>query len=210
VARTQPFADLTDGPAPDAAVVEFGRPAPIALGCVGGTAFLVGLIGLASLIFAAFGWPGPAGASAALRAVGAVVGVLFLLLVLAVAAIEVRVLRHRQALAFDSRALWCQVDAGHVRLPWDELAAVRVVDPKVKERIRTSARRMPTVEVWPKLDGTITRYPALATAISYGDPLRPGTTGLRFAFRLDAVTDREAVLAAVRRFGPGQWTSRRQ
>ncbi len=208
MARTRPFADLADGPAPDAAVVEFGKPAPIALGCVGATAFLVALIGLASLSYAALSWPGPSGASPALRAVGAVVGVLFLLIVLAVIAMEVRVLRHRQALAFDSRALWVQVDAGHVRLPWDELAAVRVVDPVVKERIRTSARRMPTVEVWPKRDGTVTRYPALAAMITSGDPLRPGMPGLRFAFRLDTVTDRAVVLSAVRRFGPEQWTSR--
>jgi hypothetical protein len=208
VARAQPFAGIADGPAPDAAIVEFGRPAPIALGCVGATAFLVALLGLTSLSYAAFHWPGPAAASTGLRTVGAVVGVLFLLLVLGVVAIEVRVLRNRQALAFDSRALWCQVDSAHVRLPWDELAAVRVVDPAVKERIRTSARRMPTVEVWPKRDGTVTRYPALAAMITSGDPLRPGMSGLRFAFRLDAVADRAVVLGAVRRFGPEQWTSK--
>jgi hypothetical protein len=197
-----PFADTTDGPAEDAVLVELGRPTRIALGCFGGTTVFLAFVALAALSYAVFTWPGPVTAPPALRPVAAVLGVLFLAMVCGLVAVAVRVVRHRQALAFDAAAVWCRTERATVRLPWSELAAVRVVAPIVPKGMRTSAPRTPTVELCPAAEATVRQHPELAESVTGGAPVRPDLPTLRFAFRLSSADDEPVVEAALDRFAP--------
>ena len=72
MASSSPFADVADGPAEDAVIVELGRPTRVALGCFGATTVFLALVALAALSYAIFAVPGPATAPPALRPVAAV------------------------------------------------------------------------------------------------------------------------------------------
>ncbi|HEX5119390.1 MAG TPA: hypothetical protein VFW65_29720 [Pseudonocardiaceae bacterium] len=197
-----PFADTADGPAADAVIVELGRPTRMALGCFGATTVFLAFVALAALSYAAFTWPGPVTAPPALRPVAAVLGVLFLAMVCGLVAVAVRVVRHRQALAFDADAVWCRTERATVRLPWADLAAVRIVAPSLPKGVRTSAPRTPTVELCPAAEATVRRHPELADSVTGGEPVRPDLPSLRFAFRLSSADDEPAVDAALDRFAP--------
>lgn len=186
MARRPPFAGLDPAPAPEAVVVEFGRPTGRALGCVGGTALLVGLVGLTALGYAVTGRPGPTG-TIGLRVVSGVVGLVLLTIVVVLAVLAARVVRQRQAVAVDSAGVWCQVDAGMALLPWADLADVRVA----------AERRL---EVCPLREDTVRLRPELAGLVTSGEPVPPATTPLRFAVRLDATADGPAISAAVDRW----------
>jgi hypothetical protein len=185
MARRPPFAGLDPAPAPEAVVVEFGRPTGRALGCVGGTAVLVALVGLTALSYAATGRPGPAGTTG-LRVVSGVVGLVLLAIVVVLVVLAARVVRQRQAVAIDPAGVWCQVDAGTALLPWAELADVRVADVRL--------------EVCPLREDTVRGRPELAGLVTSGEPVPPATTPLRFAVRLDATANGPAISAAVDRW----------
>ncbi|HEX3650451.1 MAG TPA: hypothetical protein VHV49_18650 [Pseudonocardiaceae bacterium] len=202
MASSSPFADVADGPAADAVVVELGRPTRVALGCFGATTVFLALVALAALSYSIFAVPGPATAPPALRPVAAVLGVIFLAMVCGLVAVAVRAVRHRQGLAFDADAVWCRTERATVRLPWTDLAAVRVVAPTVPKGVRTSAPRTPTVELCPAAEATVRRHPELADSVTGGEPVRPGLPSLRFAFHLSSVDDRQAVAAALDRLAP--------
>lgn len=202
MARSAPFADVADGPAEDAVIVELGRPTRKAFGCFVVTTVFLALVALAALSYAIFAVPGPATAPPALRPVAAVLGVIFLAMVCGLVAVTVRVVRHRQALAFDADAVWCRTERATVRLPWTDFAAVRVVAPVVPKGVRTSAPRTPVVELCPAAEATVLRHPELADSVTGGEPVRPDLPALRFAFRLSSDDDRPAVDAALDRFAP--------
>jgi hypothetical protein len=201
VARSSPFADVADGPATDAVIVELGGLTRIALGCFGGTTLFLAVVALAALGYAVFDHP----AASALRAVAAVLGALFALMVVGLTFVVVRALRHRQGLAFDAEAVWCRPERALVRLPWSELALVRVVPPAFAKGVRTSAPRTPTVELCPVDEAVVLRYPALAESVTSGEPVRPDLPALRFAFPLSSSADEPTVAAAVARFAPDKW-----
>lgn len=211
VARPSPFADVTDGPGPDAVVVELGHPTRAALGCFGFTTVFLAAIALPALSYAVFGTPGPVSASGTLRAVAAVVGAVFLVIVAGLAVVAVRAVRTRQGLAFDAGGAWWRLDGDLLRLPWDELAVARLVAPVVVRGMRTSAPRTPTVELCPVDDSVIRRAaasrPRLADRVTSGEPPAPGLPALRFAFRLPPGADEGAVVAALERFAPRQWAA---
>jgi hypothetical protein len=207
VASSSPFAGLGDGPAQDAVVLELGRPTRAALGCFGLATLFLAAVALAALSYAILDTPGPPHAPPALRVVAAVLGSLFLLMVLALAAVAVRVVRHRQGVAFDSDAVWWRTERDLVRLPWAEIAVVRSVPPVVIKGARSSVPRTPRVEVCPVDEATVRRYPALAGSVTSGEPVRPDLPALRFVFRLSSGADEPAVADAVRRFAPGRWAA---
>jgi hypothetical protein len=213
VARPSPFADVADGPAPDAVVVELGRPTRAALGCFGLTTVFLAVIALPALSYAVFGAPGPASAPGSLRAVAGVLGAVFLVIVVGLALVAVRAVRARQGLAFDADGAWWRLDGDLLRLPWAELAAARLVTPVVVRGMRTSAPRTPTVELCPVDDAVIREAaatrPRLADRVTAGEPPAPGLPALRFAFRLSSAADEGAVVAALERFAPAQWAAGR-
>jgi hypothetical protein len=204
-----PFADVTDGPAEDAVVVALGRPTRAALGCFGLTTLFLAAVALAALSYAVFDEPGPTDAPAALRVVAAVLGALFLLMVVGLATIAVRALRHRQGVAFDADAVWWRGERAVVRLPWAEIAVVRVVAPVIVKGMRTSAPRTPSVEVCPLVESTVLGHPELADQVTSGEPVRPDLPGLRFTFRLSSADDEPVVADAVARFAADRWTADR-
>lgn len=203
--RSSPFADVTDGPAADAVVVELGRPTRMALGCFGATTAFLAVVGLAALSYAIFGVPGPQGAPSTLRPVTAVLGVLFLLMVAGLVLVTVRATRPRQGLAFDADGVWWRADRALVRLAWHDIGLVRVVAPVPPKGVRTSAPRTPIVEVCPVDEATIRRWPALAGSVTGGEPVRDDLPRLRFAFRLSFADDGPTVAAAVAMLAPDRW-----
>ncbi|HEX5401941.1 MAG TPA: hypothetical protein VFX16_06525 [Pseudonocardiaceae bacterium] len=196
-----PFADVVDGPAEDAVVIELGGLTRVALGCFTMTTVFLALLALAALGYAVLDHP----AAPALRAVAAVLGALFALMVVGLAIVAIRAARHRQGLAFDADAVWCRPERTLVRLPWPELAMVRVVPPRFQKGVRTSAPRTPTVELCPADEAVVRRYPALADSVTSGEPVRADLPVLRFAFPLSCAADEPAVAAAVARFAPDRW-----
>jgi hypothetical protein len=206
VASSSPFAGFEDGPAQDAVVVEPGRPTRSALGCFGLTTVFLAIVALAALSYAILGTPGPRDAPGALRVIAAVLGALFVSMVIALVAVAVRVVRHRQGVAFDSDAVWWRTERDLVRLPWAEIALIRTVPPP-RGGARTSTPRTPRVEICPVDEATIRRHPALADSVTSGEPVRPDLPALRFAFRLSSGADEPAVVDAVRRFAPDRWAT---
>jgi hypothetical protein len=202
VASSSPFADVSDGPAADAVIVELDRPTRAAFGCFAVTTVFLALVALAALSYGAFAWPGPVTAPPALRPVAAALGVVFLAMVCGLATVAVRAARHRSALAFDADAVWCRTERAVVRLPWSDLAAVRVVASSVPKGVRTSAPRTPTVELCPAAESTVRAHPELADSVTGGAAIRPDLPTLRFAFRLSSGDDRPTVDAALDRFAP--------
>jgi hypothetical protein len=200
VASSSPFAGLPDGPAPDAVVIELGRPTRAALGCFGVTTLFLAALAVAALNYAVFEHP-----PGALRVVAAVLGGLFLLMVVALATVAVRVVRQRHGVAFDADALWWATERGLARLPWPEIGAVRVVAPVVIRGMRSSAPRTPRVEVCPVAEETIRQYPALADSVTAGETVRADLPVLRFTFRLPTAAHQDVVAAAVARFAPDRW-----
>jgi hypothetical protein len=202
VARSSPFAGLgAERPAPDALVVELGRPTRVALGCFGSTTVFLAAIALAAVSYAAFGVPGPRVAPPSLRVVAGVLGGIFLLIVAGLAGTVVRAVRTRQGLAVDGDAVWWRADKVLVRLPWSEIAAVRVVPPERVRGVRSSAPRTPSVEVCPVDAETIRRHPALA------DRVTGGPAALRLTFRLPSVADGVSVSDTLARVAPAQWAA---
>jgi hypothetical protein len=201
VARSSPFADVADGPAQDAVVIELGGLTRIALGCFGLTTLFLAVVALAALSYAVFDHSAPP----ALRAVAAVLGALFALMVAGLAVVAIRALRHQQGLAFDADAVWCRPERALVRLPWSELAVVRVVPPAFAKGVRTSAPKTPTIELCPVDEAVVLRYPALAESVTSGQPVRPDLPALRFAFPLSSAADEATVATAVARFAPDKW-----
>jgi hypothetical protein len=204
VPRTSPFADVTgdDGPPADAVVVALGGPTRAALGCFGLTTLFLAVIALAALGYAIIG---PPGAAHSLRIVAGVLGGLFLLMALWLAVVGVRATRRRQGLAFAADAVWCRPERAVVRLPWSDIAAVRVVPPTVVPGVRTSAPRTPSAELTPVDEATARRYPGLAASVTSGEPAAPGLSTLRFTFRLSSTDDAATVMAAIARFAPNTW-----
>lgn len=205
MSRSSPFAGVADGPADDAPVVELDRPTRRAMGCFGLTTAFLAIVALAALSYAIIGEPGPAGAPATLRPVAAVLGVLFLIMVAGLVVVAVRALRPHQGLAFDAEGVWWRADRSVLRLPWADLAAVRVVPSVRVKGVRTSAPRTPTVQLCPVDDEAVRRYPVLADWVTGGEPVREGLPRLRFAFGLSSVDDESTVAAAVARFAPDRW-----
>ncbi|HEX9336614.1 MAG TPA: hypothetical protein VF892_12050 [Pseudonocardiaceae bacterium] len=212
MARPSPFADLDDDaddhtnkPAPDALVLELGRPTRAALGCFGLTTLFLAAVALAALSYAAFHVPGPSTAPPALRVVAAVLGGIFLMIVVGLATIAVKAVRSRQGLALDADAVWWRADQTLVRLPWSDIAAARLVTPP--KRVRSSTPRTPAVELYPVDDETIRRYPALTDRVTGGEPLRPDLPRLRFTFRLPSVADCPTVSDTIARVAPAQWAA---
>lgn len=208
--RPSPFADLADsqgGPAPDAVVVELGRPTRAALGCFGLTTLFLAAVALAALSYAVFREPGPRTAPPSLRVVAAVLGGIFLLIVLGLGTIAVKAVRSRQGMAVDADAVWWRADRTLVRLPWSDIAAARLVTPTRIRGQRTSTPRTPAVELCPVDEQTVRRYPALADRVTGGEPARPGLPALRFAFRLPSVEDGPRMAEALARFAPVQWAA---
>lgn len=185
--------------------MELGRPTRMALGCFGSTTVFLALVALAALSYGITGEPGPSGAPPALRPVATVLGVVFLAIVTGLAMVTVRATRPHQGLGFDADALWWRSDRSVTRLPWQDVAVVRVVGPTVPKGVRTSAPRTPTVQVCPADEATIRAYPALAEQVTGGEPVRDGLPRLRFAFRLSSTEDGATVAAAVTRFAPERW-----
>jgi hypothetical protein len=210
VPRPSPFADLADGqdgPAPDALVIELGRPTRAALGCFGLTTLFLAAVALAALSYAIFRVPGPTTAPPSLRPVAAVLGGIFLLIVVGLVAIAVKAVRSRQGLALDAAAVWWRADRTLVRLPWSDIAAVRLVTPQRVRGQRSSTPRTPAVELCPVDGETIRRHPALTDRVTGGEPIRPGLPSLRFTFRLPSVADGTTVAAAIARLAPVQWAA---
>ena len=201
-----PFTGCSDGPSADAVVVPLGRPTRAALGCFGLTTLFLAVVALAALSYGIVGAPGPQGAPAALRPVAAVLGVVFAVIVAGLVTVIVRATAPRQGLAFDADAVWWRADRSLVRLPWQDIAVVRVVAPATTKGVRTSAPRMPTVEVCPVDEATVLRHPALADCVTGGEPVRDGLPRLRFAFRLSSAEDGRLVAAAVPRCAPERWS----
>lgn len=210
MARPSPFADLADeqgGPAPDALVVELGRPTRVALGCFGLTTLFLAAVALAALSYAVFHVPGPSTAPPSLRVVAAVLGGIFLLIVIGLATIAVKAVRSRQGLALDADAVWWRADRTLVRLPWSDIAAARLVTPQRVRGQRSSTPRTPAVELCPVDGATIRRYPALTDRVTGGEPIRPGLPSLRFTFRLPSVADGTTVSDTIARLAPAQWAA---
>ncbi len=201
--RPSPFADVADGPAADAVVVEFGRPTARALGCLGFTALFLAVLGLAAVSYGLFGWPGPRVAVSGFRAFAAVLGVVFLIVVAALVTAAVRAVRGRQGLALDPAGVWWRADTRLVHVPWPELAAARLVTPVKIRYLRTSAPQTTTVELAPVDDTVLRRYPELTDKIIAGEPM-DGIPLLRFAFRLPSSDDEPIVAEALARFAPTQ------
>jgi hypothetical protein len=200
VASSSPFAGLPDGPAPDAVVIELGRPTRAALGCFGVTTLFLAALAAAALSYAVA--EHPAGAP---RVVAAVLGTLFLLMVVALVIVAVRVVRQRHGVAFDADALWWRTERGVAKVPWPEIGAVRVVAPVVVRGMRSSAPRTPRVEVCPVDEATVRQQPALADSVTAGEPIRADLPVLRFTFRLPTAAHESVVAAAVARFAPDVW-----
>jgi hypothetical protein len=200
VTSKQPFADLADGPADDAVVLELNKPTRAALGCFGVTTLFLAALAVAALAYV-FDQPH----SGALRVVAAVLGTVFGLMAVALVVVATRVVRQRQGVAFDADALWWRTERGLARLPWAEIGAVRVVAPVVIKGMRSSAPRTPRVEVCPLDEATIRGYPALADSVTAGEPIRADLPVLRFTFRLPQAEDEPVVAAAVARFAQGLW-----
>jgi hypothetical protein len=203
MARRSPFADLddgADGPAPDALVVELGRPTRAALGCFGLTTAFLAAIGLAALSYAVFGVPGPGTAPGGPRVVTAVLGGIFLLIVVGLGVTMVKAMRSRQALALDAAGVWWRADSAPVLVPWSDIAAVQVVTPGKVRGARTSTPRTPAVELCPVDDDTIRRYPALTDQVIGGAPC------LRFVFRLPMAAGK-SVADTIARLAPDQWAA---
>lgn len=208
--RPSPFADLAaghDGPAPDALVVELGRPTRVALGCFGLTTLFLAVVALAALSYSIFRVPGPGAAPPSLRPVAAVLGGLFLVIVVGLVAVAVKAVRARQGLALDAAGVWWRADQTVVRLPWSDIAAVRLVTPQRVRGQRSSTPRTPAVELCPVDGATIQRYPALTDRVTGGEPIRPGLPRLRFTFRLPSVADGTTVSEAIARLAPVQWAA---
>lgn len=168
----------------------------MALGCFGLTTAFLAVIALGGLAYAGFDQT----ASTGLRIVAGVLGVVFLVMVVGLVMVNVRAVRRRPGLAFDADAVWCRTERSLIRLPWDEIAVVRVVAPKLPKR--TSAPRTPIVEICPVGESTVRSHPELAERIAAGEPVRPDLPSLRFAFHLSAAVDEAAVDAALDRFAP--------
>lgn len=205
--RPSPFADIDDGPAPDAVVADLGRPTRAALGCFGITTLFLALVTLAALSYAAFGHPGPRVAPSSLRVVAAVLGVVFLAIVIGLVVVAVRAVRGRQGLAFDAAGVWWRADRVLVRLPWSDIAAVRVVTPVRIRGVRTSAPKTPAVELCPVDEQVVRRYPELTEQVTAGTPIRPDLPTLRFSFRLSSTEDEAPVAEALARFAADQWAA---
>lgn len=198
--RTSPFADVTDGPADDAVVVALGGPTRTALGCFGLTTLFLAAIALGAVGYAVF-----ADAPRSLHIVAGVVGGLFLLIVLGLTGTVVRALRRGRGVAFDADGVWCRPERAVVRLPWPEIAVVRVVPPEVIKGIRTSTPRTPAVELSPVDETVVRRHTDLADSVTSGEPVRPQVPSLRYTFRLATAEDALAVAAAISRFAPEKW-----
>jgi hypothetical protein len=201
VPRPSPFADVTDGPAADAVIIEFGRPTARALGCLGMTALFLAALGLAAISYGLTGVPGPRVAVGWFRPFAAVLGVVFVLVVAALVTAAVKTVRGRQGLAFDASGVWWRADELLVRVPWSDLVAARLVTPVKIRYLRTSSPQTTTVELVPVDDDTIRRYPQLTDKIIAGDAL-PGIPLLRFGFRLPSSDDATPVADALARFAP--------
>jgi hypothetical protein len=207
MARPSPFADRADGPAPDALVVELGRPSRAALGCFGLTTVFLAVVALAAVSYAIFRVPGPTAAPGALRVVAAVLGGIFLLIVVGLGTVAVKAVRSRQGLALDAHGVWWRADQALVLVPWSDIAAARLVTPPKVRGARSSTPRTPAVELCPVDDDTIRRYPALTDRVTGGEPIRPGLPRLRFTFRLPSVTDGRSVADMIARLAPDQWAA---
>jgi hypothetical protein len=194
--RRSPFAGLTDGPGPDAEVLELGRPTRAALGFLGAANGFLAALGLAALGYAAFG------ASGAPRAVSAVVGVGFLAAAVGLVWVAVRAVRVCQGLAFDAAAVWWRSGAALVRVPWAAVATVRLTEPAAP-RGRSSVGRTGAVEVCQSAESVVReavrQHPELAERVANG------SGALRFAFRLPVAADEPRLAAALARFAPVQW-----
>lgn len=204
--RRSPFADLHDGPADNAVVVEIGRPSRAALGCFGLTTVFLAVISLAAIGYAAFR---PAASSGAARGLAGVLGAIFLVLVAGLVVVGLRAARVRQGLAFDAEAAWWRSDRTLVRLPWASVAAVQLVEPVRVRGLRTSAPKAPAAQLTtvdePTLRQLLRDHPRLVDAVISGEPVGPGLPGLRLSFRLSTPDDGARVAGAIGRFAPDLW-----
>jgi hypothetical protein len=211
VPRSSPFAGLVDGPAPDAVTVEVGRPKAIAIGCFGMVTLFLAILAVAAFSYAAGAVVNrTSGTPGSLRVVAVVLGIVFVAIVVALIAVTVKALRGRQGLGFDQRAVWWRDGAQLVELPWDDIAAARLVRPKKTRGSRSSAPVTPTVELYPTSVDTLREYTQLLDKVVSGEPARPELPVLRFSFRLPDPATAEQVEAAVSRFAPAQLANGRE
>lgn len=205
--RTSPFADLDDGPAADAVVIEVGRPKPMALGCLGLTTVFLTVLAVAALSYAAGAVVNTtAGTRASLRIVAVVLGVVFVVVVIGLIMITVKAVRSRQGLAFDAHGVWWRDGVALARLPWTEVAAARLDAPKKVRGARSSNPITPTLELYPTDLDTLRGHPALVEKMISGAAARPELPALRLRFQLPTEESAEQADAAVARFAPRQWS----
>lgn len=205
--RTSPFADLDDGPAADAVVIEVGRPKPMALGCLGLTTLFLTVLAIAALSYAAGAVVNTtAGTRGSLRIVAVVLGIVFIVVVIGLVMVTVKAVRGRQGLAFDAHAVWWRDGVALVRLPWTEVTAARLDVPKKVRGARSSNPITPTLELYPTDLDTLRGYPALVDKMISGAAPRPELPVLRLRFQLPTSESAEQAEAAVARFAPRQWS----
>jgi hypothetical protein len=207
--RVSPFADLDEGPAPDAVALPLLRPSRAAFGCVLFTALFFVASAAIAVIYAVGGavfatrHPGITG----LRVIAAVFAVLFLAVVAALVVAAVRVARTRHGVAFDAEGVWWRDGDRVATIPWAEFGRARMVTPVFIRGLRSSAPRTPTLQLCPVGDETIRGRPLLAdraTIVREDDPIGPR---LWLTFQLLSATDAAAAADAVQRHAPAQWAA---
>jgi hypothetical protein len=206
VPRTTPFAGLDDGPAPDAAIIEVGRPKPLALGCLGLTTLFLAVLAAAAFSYAAGAVVNTSlGAPSALRIVAVVLGIVFIVIVIGLVGVTVKAVRARQGLAIDAGAVWWRDGARLVEVPWADIAAARLVFPKKIRGARSSTPVTPTLELFPADLDVLRGYPDLVDTVISGERLREDLPILRFSFQLPTSESAELAEAALRRHAARQW-----
>jgi hypothetical protein len=207
--RVSPFADLAEGPAPDAVVLPLLRPSRAAFGCVTLAALFFAVSAMVALGYAITGTPFAPAYTAALglRITAVVFAVLFLAVVVALVIAAVRVARTRHGVAFDSTGVWWRDGDRVAAIPWAEFGLARMTTPVFIRGLRSSAPRTPTLQLCPVTNDTLrSRRPLAdrATIISEDEPTGPR---LWLAFQLLSTADATAAAEAVRRYAPEQWVA---
>lgn len=201
--RTSPFADLADGPAPDAVTVEIGRPKPVAVGCFGLVTLFLAILAAAAFTFAAnLRVNKSAGSAGSLRVLAVVLGIVFAMIVVFLFVVTVKALRTRQGLAFDERAVWWRDGTELVELPWPDITAARLVRPEHTRRRRSSRPVTPSVELYPADMAALRGHQGLMTKVAAGEPVRSGLPRMRFSFSLPGSAAADLIEAAMGRFAP--------
>jgi hypothetical protein len=204
-----PFADLAEGPAPDAVVLPLLRPSRAAFGCVLCTALFFVASAAIAVIYAATGalfatrHPGIPG----LRITAAAFALLFLVVVAALVVAAVRVARTRHGVAFDAEGVWWRDGDRLVTIPWAEFGVARMVTPVFIRGLRSSAPRTPSLQLCPVGEETIRGRPVLADRATIVREDEPDGPKLWLTFQLLSAADAAAAAAAVRRHAPEQWAA---